>query len=91
MRVNISDYVKDIVAVYDQTVSFLRRFHEGSRVAREMTRVRSSKTGEFEVGDFVLAIRPEFLPQSRGHGREAVSKNLLYKVFDKIYQISHKI
>ena len=89
VRVDISDYVKDIVDVYERTVSFVRRFHEEYRTARETAQARSSRTGEFAVGDFVLVLRPEFLPQGRGH--ETVSKKLLYKVFDKIYQVSHKI
>ena len=43
-----------------------------------------------DVGDFVLVLRPEFIA-APGHTPGPISKTLLHRTYDTIYQVYHKL
>jgi hypothetical protein len=54
---------------------------------REIGQSKSRKTAVLEVGDFVLVLRPEYAADRPG----VISKKLLHRTFDVVYQVHHKL
>ena len=50
---------------------------------------RRSQTTKLSVGDFVLVVKPQFLGQKTRPGD--VSKKLMHRVYDNVYQIHHLV
>ena len=60
------------------------------KVKDEREAVQSrSKVSDLNVGDFVLALRPEFLVDTHRPG--PVRKKLLHRTHDVVYQVHHKL
>ena len=78
----VEEYVENMVEVYESTMEFVRNFKREMRNEQDEEQARSAKTGSFEVGDFVLVVRPEFIDGSNRPGR--ISKKLLHRVFDTV-------
>lgn len=75
--------------VYASTIEYVRGFKRRQHENREAAQARKTKTGSFEVGDFVVVLRPEFMATSHRPG--PVSKKLLYRTYDSVFQVYHKM
>ena len=75
--------------VYDSTLRFVRNFKTERTEQRMNSVARRSQTTKLEVGDFVLVVKPQFLGQKTRPGD--VSKKLMHRVYDDIYQIHHLV
>lgn len=87
--VDVNEYVKDMIEVHESTMKYVRDFKEKSRIDKEEKQARKSKTGELEVGDFVLVLRPEFMAGTHRPG--PTSKKLMHRVYTDIYEVHHKL
>ena len=87
-------WVAQVMEQYEQTMRFVREFHRESRESKEKTQARSKRVGSFEVGDFVLVLRPDSIPHVSGLGTQTsnatVSQKLLFRTFDGIYVVYQK-
>ena len=87
--VDVNEYVKGMIEVHDSTVKFVKDFKERARDAKEDKQARKSKTGELEVGDFVLVLKPEFIGAT--HRLGPISKKLMHRVYNEVFQVHHKL
>lgn len=85
----VTEYVQDLAEVYASTIEYVRDFKKRQQEDRDTVQARRQRTGTFEVGDFVLVLRPEFMAVSMRPG--PVSKKLMHRTYDDVYQIYHKI
>ncbi len=92
-RVTTNEWVKQVLEVFEQTTRYVRQFQDEQAAKRKSTQAKHSGTGTFEVGDFVLVLRPEALPHVRGRTTQEsyVSPKLTYRTYPDIYIVSHKL
>lgn len=87
--IDAHEFAQDVAEVYESTIRYVGEFKAEQREEREDEQAHKARTTELEVGDFVLALRPEFIRSGKRPG--AVSKKLLHKVFNEVYQVHHKL
>lgn len=85
---DVGDYVKELAEVYESTLEFVRKFRRDQLDVKENVQSRKLKTGTFEVGDFVLVLKAEFIASNHRPG--PVSKKLMHRVHDGLYQVHNK-
>ena len=93
-KISTNDWVNHIIEVHEQTNRFAKQYHTEQNSKRRDVASRRSGTGTFVVGDFVLVLRPDFLPHTKGvaaSGRDHTSAKLLYRTFPEIYVVNHKL
>ena len=56
---------------------------------REINQSKGRETSVLNVGDFVLVLRPEFMSDTHRPG--AISKKLLHRTYDVVYQVHHRL
>ena len=85
----VGDYVRDMAQVYDSTLRFVRAIKVERLEERETHQARRGRTSKAQVGDFVLVLRPQFMGAKTRPGD--VSKKLMHRVFDDVYQVHHLV
>ena len=85
----VADYVRDMAEVYDSTPRFVRAIKTERLEEGEIHQARHGRTSQAQVGDFVLVLRPQFMGAKTRPG--AVSKKLMHRVFDDVYQVHHLV
>lgn len=88
-RVGLHRLVAEMSKVFEETASFVRQFALHQKDRREPVANRSGKNVSFEIGDFVLVLRPEFLKNVGW--KQNVSKTFVFRAFEKAYQIVQRI
>lgn len=84
-----SEFVQDVADVYESTLRYVKDYRAKQRDEREDEQAKKSRVSELLVGDFVLVLRPEFVGDGKRPG--AVSKKLMHRVFNEVYQVHHKL
>ncbi len=87
-KVDVEDFVRDMLDVHESTQRYVREFKREQKEMRNQSQARHSKSHEFEVGDFAFVLRSEFVVNKRPG---PISKKLLHRVHDDLYQIFHKL
>lgn len=87
--VGVREYVRDLAETYQNTIQYVRDFKADQQDQRIDVGARKGKPGQYEIGDFVLVLRPQFIQGFHRPG--PVSKKLLHRVYDEVYQVYHKL
>ena len=88
-HISAKNYADEIAEVYDQTVRFVRSWQQNVKEGRVVQQEKTRRTSMLSVGEFVLVLRPEFITDTHRPG--AISKKLLHRTYDIVYQVYHKL